>query len=58
MSDITKCSNGNNCANKNDCCRWLAKPCEYSQAWSDFYNEGQECDMLWSISKWSNAYGK
>lgn len=58
MADITKCSNGINCVHNKDCYRWLAEPDKYSQSWSYFYKEGQECKMLWSITKWSGAYGK
>lgn len=58
MADITKCSNGNTCVNKEDCYRWKAKSCDYSQAWSEFYKEGEDCEMFWSIGKWSNDYGK
>lgn len=58
MADITKCSNGDKCKNKEDCYRYVANPCEYTQAWAEFYKEGEECKMLWSINKWSNSYGK
>ena len=45
MSDITMCMS-DDCTRRHECYRHEAKPSEYRQSYSHFYEEGKHCRMF------------
>lgn len=54
MVDIAKCT-GEKCEIKNECYRYLAKPCNFMQTYIHPEKKGKDCEYFWKAKSKSQV---